>query len=68
MTDDVVNVMLEHCRATRASQMSMELDIADLKTRVSNVGQSMGAMTMWLDRRATRVGRFEWRQDLVDAD
>ena len=75
MTDEVANVMLEHLRRIRGSQERMELDIADLKVRVSGLEQSMGAVTIAiggsnqrLDRLEERVGRIERRLDLVDAD
>jgi hypothetical protein len=52
----------------------MELDVGDLKLRVSSLGQSMGqvvtafgAVNGRLDRLEERVARIERRLDLVDA-
>lgn len=68
------SLVLEHLRRIRASQERMELDMADLKTRVSllesHQGQVLtllGGLGQRLDRFDERVARIERRLDLVEA-
>ena len=74
MTEEVGNLVLEQLRLIRASMQRMELDVGDLKLRVSPLGQNMGqvvtalgAVNGRLDRLEERVARIERRLDPVDA-
>jgi len=75
MTDESSNLVLEHLKRIRASQERMELDIADLKSRVSSLelhqGQVLtllGSLSQRLDRLDERISRIERRLDLVEAE
>ena len=74
MTEEVGNLVLEQLRLIRASMQRMELDVGDLKLRVSPLGQNMGqvvtalgAVNGRLDLLEERVARIERRLDPVDA-
>ena len=74
MTEGTENLALEMLRRIRASQERMELDIMDLKTRVSAIEQVQGQVVVLLggigqrmDRFEERLARIERRLDLVDA-
>jgi archaellum component FlaC len=74
MTEETENMVLEMLRRIRASQERMELDIQDIKSRMTNIEISVGQLTsqfasqsLRLDRIEERVGRIERRLDLVDA-
>jgi chromosome segregation ATPase len=74
MADETDNVVLEHLQRIRASQERTELDIADLKSRVSALEQVtgqilnlLGAMNHRMDRFDERLARIERRLDLVEA-
>ena len=67
------NLVLEQLRRIRASQERSELDIAELKSRVSSIelvqGQIfslLGTINQRMDRFDERLGRIERRLDLVD--
>ena len=70
MTDESSNLVLEHLKRIRASQERMELDVGDLKSRVSglelNQGQVLtllGSLSQRLDRLEERISRIERRLD-----
>ncbi len=74
MTEETENLVLEMLRWIRASQERMELDVVDLKARVSaieqvqgNILNQIGGLGVRLDRLEERVARIERRLDLVDA-
>ena len=74
MTNETENLVLEMLRRIRSSQERMELDIGDLKSRVSLIEQMQGQMLALLgglgqrmDRFEERVARIERRLDLVDS-
>jgi hypothetical protein len=74
MAEDSDNLVLEMLRRIRASQERTELDIADLKGRVSALEQVtgqilvlLGTMAQRMDRFDERLGRIERRLDLIDA-
>jgi thiamine pyrophosphokinase len=73
MTEETTNVILEMLRRIRASQERTELDVADLKTRVSALEQLqgqvlalLGGLGQRMDRFDDRLARIERRFDLVD--
>ena len=74
MTEETENLVLEMLRRIRASQERMELDMIDIKARLTGVEISVGQLTsqlaaqsLRLDRIEERVARIERRLDLVDA-
>jgi hypothetical protein len=74
MTEETENMVLEMLRRIRASQERTELDIADLKGRVSALEQVtgqilvlLGTMAQRMDRFDERLGRIERRLDLIEA-
>jgi hypothetical protein len=74
MTEETDNMVLETLRRIRESQERTELDIADLKSRVSALEQMLGQVLVLLgtmgqrmDRFDERLGRIERRLDLVEA-
>ncbi|KAA5596772.1 hypothetical protein [Blastochloris sulfoviridis] len=73
MAGDTDSIVLEHLRRIRASQERTELDIADLKSRVSGLEQvsgqmlaMLGSLNQRMDRFEDRLGRIERRLDLVE--
>jgi hypothetical protein len=74
MTDEVESLVLEQLRRIRAVVERTELDVMDVKSRMSSleiaVGQHsvlLGNVGVRLDRLDERVGRIERRLDLVEA-
>ncbi len=74
MTEETENLVLEMLRRIRASQERMELDVIDIKSRLTGVEISVGQLTsqlatqsLRLDRIEERVARIERRLDLVNA-
>ncbi len=74
MSEETENLVLEMLRRIRASQERMELDVVDLKARVSgieivqgNILNQIGGLGVRMDRIEERVSRIERRLDLVDA-
>jgi hypothetical protein len=74
MAEEANSVVLEHLRHIRASQERAELDISELKSRVSSLEQVTGqvlnllrTMNQRMDRFDERLGRIERRLDLVEA-
>ena len=74
MTEETENLVLEMLRRIRGSQERMELDMQDVKARLTGVEISVGQLTsqlasqsLRLDRIEERVGRIERRLELVDA-
>ncbi|MEA2879324.1 MAG: hypothetical protein QOF14_4520 [Hyphomicrobiales bacterium] len=74
MTEDTTNLVLEHLRRIRASQERMELDIGEMKSRVSALEQTtgqimtlLGTMNQRMDRFDERLSRIEKRLDLIEA-
>jgi hypothetical protein len=74
MTDGTDSLVLEHLRRIRASQERMELDMADVKSRVSSLEQVtgqmltiLGALGQRMDRFEERLSRIERRLDLAEA-
>jgi hypothetical protein len=73
MTSETEDLVLEMLRRIRSSQERMELDIADLKGRVSVIEQVqgqilslLGGLGQRMDRYEERLSRIERRLDLVD--
>ena len=73
MTDEPNNIVLEHLRHIRRAVDRIELDLTDVKSRVSSLEQVqgqilalMGTMNQRMDRFDERLGRVERRLDLVD--
>ena len=74
MDDGPTNLVLEHLRPIRRSVERTELEMTELKTRVSAMketqGQllvSLGVVSKRLDRHDERLSRIERRLDLVEA-
>jgi archaellum component FlaC len=74
MTEETENLVVEMLRRIRGSQERMELDLVDIKARLTGVeiavGQlssQLGSQSLRLDRIEERVARIERRLDLVDA-
>jgi hypothetical protein len=74
MTEETDNMVLEMLWRIRASQERTELDLADLKSRVSALKQMLGqvlvllgTMCQRIDRFDERLGRIERRLELVMA-
>jgi hypothetical protein len=73
VTDEPNNIVLEHLRHIRRAVDRIELDLTDVKSRVSSLEQVqgqilalMGTMNQRMDRFDERLGRVERRFDLVD--
>ena len=74
MTEDTTNLVLEHLRRIRASQERTELDIGEMKSRVSALEQTtgqimtlLGTMNQRMDPFDERLSRIERRLDLIEA-
>ena len=74
MTGDAENAILDALRRIRASQERTELDVADVKVRMSALEQHqgqlltlLGTLSQRLDRFDERSGRIERRLDQVEA-
>ncbi len=74
MSSETETLVLEMLRRIRSSQERMELDIGDLKSRVSLIEQMQGQMLALLgglgqrmDRFEERMARIERRLDLVES-
>ena len=73
MADEPNNIVLEYLRHIRRAVDRIELDLTDVKSRVSSLEQVqgqilalMGTMNQRMDRFDERLGRVERRFDLVD--
>jgi hypothetical protein len=73
MADEPNNIILEHLRHIRRTVDRIELDLTDVKSRVSSLEQVqgqilalLGTMNQRMDRFDERLGRVERRFDLVD--
>ncbi|HAH10057.1 MAG TPA: hypothetical protein DCL48_08145 [Alphaproteobacteria bacterium] len=73
MTEDTSNLMLEYLKRIRSSQERVELEVVDIKERMSAIDESLALLhTMYaqqskrIDRIEDRLGRIERRLDLVD--
>jgi phage shock protein A len=73
MAEDTENVVLELLKRVRSSVERMELDVQDLKSRVTGIEVTMGQMSsllasqsLRLDRMDERIARIERRLDLVE--
>ena len=73
MADEPNNIILEHLQHIRRAVDRIELDLTDVKSRVSSLEQVqgqilalMGTMNQRMDRFDERLGRVERRFDLVD--
>jgi hypothetical protein len=74
MNQETENIVLEMLRRIRASQERTELDIGEVKSRLSALkpvqGQVLtllGTMNQRMDRFDERLGRIERRLDLVES-
>jgi hypothetical protein len=81
MTEETENMVLEMLRRIRASQERTELDVADMKVRMSALEQRegqvltlqgqlvtlLGTINQRMDRFDERMGRIERRLDQVEA-
>ena len=61
MTDESSNLILEHLKRIRASQERMELDVGDLKSRVSGLELNQGQVLTLLGSLSQRLDRLEER-------
>ncbi len=74
MTDEVTNIVLEHLKRIQGKLADIEIDLGDVKVRMSLIEQHQGQMLVLLgglnqrmDRFDERLPRIERRLDLVDA-
>ncbi len=81
MSEETENLVLEMLRRIRASQERSELDVADIKVRMSALEQHegqvltlqgqvvtlLGTLNQRIDRLDERVGRIERRLNVVEA-
>jgi archaellum component FlaC len=74
MTENVESLVLEHLKHIRGRLDIITLDIADIKSRVSNLEEMqgqllgmMGGLGKRMDRFEERLSRVEKRLDLRDA-
>jgi hypothetical protein len=74
MTEPADSLVLETLRRIRGSQERSELDIADVKARLSAMEQHqgqilvlLGSLNQRMDRFEERMARVERRLDLVEA-
>jgi hypothetical protein len=81
MTAETENMVLEMLRRIRASQERTELDVGDLKARMSAIEQHqgqiltvqgqmltlLGTLNQRMDRSDERLGRIERRLDVIEA-
>jgi hypothetical protein len=74
VTGEAENAILDMLRRIRASQERTELDVADVKVRMSALEQHqgqlltlLGTLSQRLDRFDERSGRIERRLDRVEA-
>jgi hypothetical protein len=81
MTEETENMVLELLRRIRASQERTELDVGDMKVRMSALEQRegqvltlqgqvvtlLGTLNQRMDRFDERLGRIERRLDPVEA-
>ena len=74
MDDGPTNLVLEHLRPIRRSVERTELEMTELKTRVSAMEETQGQLLVFLgviskrlDRHDERLSRIERRLDLVEA-
>jgi archaellum component FlaC len=70
---DNENLVLEMLRRIRGSQERMELDVQDIKSRMTGIEVNMGqissqlvSQSLRMDRIEERVSRIERRLDLVE--
>ena len=73
MTEETENMVLELLRRMRSSMERMELDMMDIKSRMTGIEITVGQMSgqlatqsLRLDRMEERIARIERRLDLVD--
>ncbi|MBI2718679.1 MAG: hypothetical protein HY245_09130 [Rhizobiales bacterium] len=73
MTEETENIVLEILRRMRSSLERVELDMQDIKARMTGVEIGVGQVTsllasqsLRLDRIDERISRIERRLDLVD--
>jgi len=66
MADDVTHVVLEHLKRIRASQDRMELDLTDLKVRMSAVGGALAHMATQMAAQGVRLDRFDERLNRIE--
>jgi chromosome segregation ATPase len=73
MADEPNNIVLEHLRHIRRAVDRLELDLTDVKSRVSVLEQVqgqiltlLGTMNQRMDRFEERLGRIERRLDLAE--
>ena len=74
MNDEATNLVLEHLKRIQSRLGNIELDVSDVKTRLSAMEQHQGHILALLgslggrmDRFDERLARIERRLDLVDA-
>lgn len=74
MDDEPVNLVLEQLRAIRRSVERTELELGEVKSRVSAMEETqgqvlvlLGVISKRLDRHDDRLSRIERRLDLVEA-
>lgn len=73
MTEEAENAILDALRRIQASQERTELDVADVKVRMSAIEQHqgqllalLGTLGQRLDRSDERAGRIERRLDRME--
>ena len=74
MAEEIESAVLEMLRRMRASQERVELDLGEIKVRLSSLEETqgqllvlLGTMNKRMDRFDERMNRIERRFDLVDA-
>ena len=81
MTEETENLVLEMLRRIRASQERTEVDVTDMKARMSALEQRegqvltlqgqvvslLGTLNQRMDRSDERLGRIERRLDVAEA-
>ena len=67
MSEPADNIVLEHLRHIRVVLDNVQLDVRELKTRVTLLEQQYASMSNRIDRIEYRLERIETRIGLVDA-
>ena len=66
MTEETENLVLEMLRRIRASQERTELDVADVKVRISTLEQREGQVVTLQGQVVTLLGTLNQRMDRFD--
>ena len=66
MTSETDNLVLEPLRRIRASQERIELDVTDMKVRLSSLERHMGEFQVQMATTNTRMDRFDERMSRIE--